>query len=526
MVGQRIVAEKTQGIESLMMKLSELIQAASGSTVKLKAMTCQFDPAVSRVVEDSRTVERGDLFVARSGSKNNGSQFIAQAITRGAVGIVIEQAQPFAVPAAVAVIQCDHAAQALGVLAQAIHEFPARNMKLLAVTGTNGKTTTTYLIRSVLRQAGIPSGLIGTVQLDDGQSVVESPMTTPGPVELAQLLARMRDNGVKAVALEASSHALSQNRLAGLEVQVAMFSNLTGDHLDYHGTMEEYAAAKARLFEALSPDAFAVINQQDPWSSRMIRDCRAKVLSYGIDCKADYSCTIATMTSAGMELLIRGPGPTRWTIRTGLVGRHNVQNILCALAGAAAAGIEPELIISGMEAGDIVPGRLQAVVPAGVDRRDMPFAVLVDYAHTHDALDNVLRAMRGFTRGKLICVFGCGGDRDATKRPKMAAVAQRLADRIIVTDDNPRTEASSVIIEQIMTGFSGDLAGRLTVIPDRAAAIDQAIAEAEEGDVVLIAGKGHEKYQIIGTSRYHFDDVEQAEKALRPRLGLTKNGKQ
>ncbi len=507
-----------------MMKLSQLLKSVSIPLVTISRPDGDSDPVISRVVEDSRTVQSGDLFVARPGGKNNGRNFIAQAVQRGAAAIITDQPHPVPANGSAVMIACDTPALALGWLAQAIHGFPARSMKLLAVTGTNGKTTTTYLIRNVMQKAGIRCGLIGTVQLDDGRTVVESPMTTPGPVELAALLARMRDNGVRTVAIEASSHALSQDRLAGLDVHVAMFSNLTGDHLDYHGTMENYAAAKARLFESLASDAFAVINAQDTWAARMIRDCRAKSLSYGIDCPADFSCSTPSMYALGMRVSIHAPDGNILDLHTGLVGRHNVQNILCATAACWAVGISPEFIISGLEAGDVVPGRLQPVAPPGVSRANMPFAVLVDYAHTHDALENVLHAMRPFTRRKLLCVFGCGGDRDVTKRPKMAAVAQRLADTIIVTDDNPRTEASSVIIEQIVRGFSADIGDRLLVIPDRAAAIHHAINNAQEGDVVLIAGKGHEKYQMIGTSRYHFDDVEQAQLAISARLGLTKNG--
>ncbi len=502
-----------------MMKLSDLLESAVIPLRKISSDHRAVDPIISRVVEDSRTVQPGDLFVAKTGSKNAGQEFISEAIGRGAAAIVTDQPQCVPSQGHAVIIACDSPTQALGFLAQAIYNFPARGMKLLAVTGTNGKTTTTYLIRSIMHKASIACGLIGTVQLDDGKSVVESPMTTPGPVELAALLARMRNHGVQAVALEASSHALAQNRLAGLDVQVAMFSNLTGDHLDYHGTMEKYADAKARLFESLAPHAFAILNAQDSWSGRMVRDCRARKISYGIQCAADYSCTIRAMNSKGMELAIGTCTGENLTLHTALVGRHNVQNILCAMAACRAAGVDWDPIISGLQAGDIVPGRLQPVVPAGMRREELPFSVLVDYAHTHDALENVLTAVRGFTNGKIICVFGGGGDRDGTKRPKMAAVTQRLADTIIVTDDNPRTEGSSVIIEQILSGFSGDLGGRVSVIPDRADAIRAAVNIAQTGDVVLLAGKGHENYQIIGTSRYHFDDVEHARKAIIARLG-------
>ncbi len=508
-----------------MMKLGNLLDSVPVSLTRWGGEQGLIDPVICRVVEDSRTVMPGDLFVAKAGSKSTGVNFITEAVHRGAVAVVTDRPQDVPAACATAVIACDSPAVALGYLAQAIYNFPARDMKLMAVTGTNGKTTTTYLIRSVMKHAGITCGLIGTVQLDDGKTVMESPMTTPGPVEMAALLARMRDHGVRAVALEASSHALSQNRLAGLDVHVGMFSNLTGDHLDYHGSMEKYADAKARLFESLNPEAYAVINAEDPYSTRMLRDCRARKIFYGIDCPAEFSCTIRAMNAAGMQLAVRRPDGHSIELNTGLVGRHNVQNILCAMAACHAAGVAWPSIIAGLQSGDIVPGRLQPVVPAGVRRDEMPFTVLVDYAHTHDALENVLTAVRGFTRGKVICVFGCGGDRDATKRPKMAAVAQRLADTIIVTDDNPRTEGSSVIIEQIMRGFSGEMGSRLAVIPDRAAAIRRATDLADKGDVVLIAGKGHENYQIIGTSRYHFDDVEQAQEAVLARLGLITNGR-
>ncbi len=507
-----------------MMRLSNLLKLVPLALCRRIGDGGDVDPIIQRVVEDSRTVRAGDLFVARPGVKNNGQQFIAEAIAHGAVAVVTDE--PHIVPTAahVAVLQCVQPAPALGFLAQAIHEFPARDMKLLAITGTNGKTTITYLLRNILRRAGISCGLLGTVQVDDGHAVMDSSMTTPGPVELAALLARMREHGVRAVALEASSHALSQDRLAGLNIQVAMFSNLTGDHLDYHGSMENYAAAKARLFASLAPEAWAIVNAQDAWSSRMIRDCRAQIWSYGIDGPADFSGTIHAMDSTGMELTIRGPEGMILRVRTGLLGRYNMQNILCAAAASRAAGVESKYIAAGLRSGDLVPGRLQPVVPAGVKREKMPFTVLVDYAHTHDALENVLTAIRGFTTGKIICLFGCGGDRDTTKRPKMAAVAQRLADKIIVTDDNPRTEKSADIIAQIRRGFTGNVADRLTILPDRATAIGYAIAHAEKGDVVLIAGKGHEHYQIIGASRYHFDDVEKAQEALQARLGLTTNG--
>ena len=468
------------------------------------------------VVDDSRQVGAGDLFVARMGAHTHGACFLAEAIRRGAAAILTETPVPAAANGC-ASLYTEQPAAALGFLAHRIRGEPARQMSIFAVTGTNGKTTITYLVRSVMAAAGRHCGLIGTVQIDDGRQVVDSAMTTPGPVELARWLAAMCDHGVTAVALEASSHALAQNRLAGLNVHVAMFSNLTGDHLDYHGSMEAYAAAKARLFEALLPESFAVVNADDPYARRMVQASPARVVSYGLDQKADFSATIRQLDAAGMDLLLRGPHDEPRAMRSHLVGRHNALNILCAAAAARCAGVSWPHILAGVQNVTGVPGRLQPVAPAGVNPADLPFHVVVDYAHTHDALANVLRAIRPWTRGRIICLFGCGGDRDAAKRPQMAAVAEGLANVTIVTSDNPRSEDPDEIIRMICTGFSTSMGARLHVQPDRAKAIALAIKMAEPGDVVLLAGKGHEKYQIVRGVKRPFDDVEEARRALAQR---------
>ena len=354
--------------------------------------------------------------------------------------------------------------------------------------------------------------MIGTVQLDDGTQVTPSEMTTPGPVELAELLVRMRDNGVSQCVLEVSSHALHQERVAGIDFKVGIFTNLTGDHLDYHHTMENYAAAKALLFENLGAAATAVINSDDPWGQRMVENCKAKVLRLSLKGPADWVARIVAMDIQGMTLELAGPG-VEARFRSPLVGRHNAYNSLMAAAAAYSQGVPIETVVAGLQAMTGVPGRLQAVRAAA--GAALPFQVFVDYAHTHDALENVLTALRSTMRGgtgKLICLFGCGGDRDRIKRPKMAAVAERLADRVVVTSDNPRTEDPQVIIAEVLQGISGP--GKVSVEPDRRAAIRLAIGMAEAGDVVLLAGKGHENYQIIGSTKRHFDDVEEAQAAL------------
>ncbi len=498
------------------MRFSELLAVLPETSSVRKAG----DPEIARVVEDSRQVQPGDLFIARSGTKVSGAQFAADALAKGAVAVVSDE--DIALPQNVAFVRVGKANLAMATLAHHMAGNPAKSLLTLMVTGTKGKSTIVYLLRSILNMADKKCGLIGTVQLDDGNTVTDSNMTTPGPVELADLFSRMKKNECKTVAMEVSSHALHQGRVAGIPVAVGMFTNLTGDHLDYHGTMDEYAAAKAILFEHLEPSATAVINADDTYAPRMTRDCKAKIVRYGIvgrehTGKLDWEAAISEMTSYGMTLEITGPDGIKVAYRSPLVGRHNAYNTLCAMAATYALGVPVDTILWGLDAMPGVPGRLEPVIPAGVQRANMLFQVLVDYAHTHDSLENVLSAVRMTMpkEGKLICVFGCGGDRDRTKRPKMAAVAEKLADRIIVTSDNPRTEEPNGIIAEIMTGFSLAAKDRITVEPDRHVAIQAAIASAKKGDVVLIAGKGHEKYQIVGKVKYHFDDVEEALNALK-----------
>ena len=476
------------------------------------------DPEINRVVEDSRQVRPGDLFVARSGTRHHGESFIQDALGRGAAAVLLaDQATP-----TVPLQDRDISAQEmLARLAHRLRGEPARGLKIFAVTGTNGKTTISYLVRAICQAAQQRCGLISTVEIDNGAQVRESVMTTPGPVELADLFAEMKSNGVRAVSMEASSHALDQGRMAGFPVAAAMFSNLTGDHLDYHKTMEHYAAAKARLFAGLPAGSAAIINADDPWSARMVQATAARVIRYGLEKPADFKADILHMNALGMTLRINHPGGSPWTIRTELVGRHNALNILCAVAACASQGVAAPAIQLGIEQMSAVPGRLEAVLVEGKSRNEMPFQVLVDYAHTHDALENVLRAIRPWTTGRVMCVFGCGGDRDATKRPKMAAVAQCLADYVIITSDNPRTEDPQNIITMILAGLSPEARATVRVCPDRRAAIEAAIQEARPGDVVLIAGKGHERYQILGTVKHPFDDVAVARAALADRWAAT-----
>jgi UDP-N-acetylmuramoyl-L-alanyl-D-glutamate--2,6-diaminopimelate ligase len=487
--------------------------------VLLHTLLKRYDPAIDLagvpdveilgIQEDSRLIRTGDLFIARLGTQTDGIKYVADAHQRGAVA-VIAGAPAAGLPLPQIVIPDTSAAS---ILANIYHGRPSAKIKVLGVTGTNGKTTTTYLIRHILSKIGMHCGLIGTVEIHDGKNARESTMTTPGPVEIADLLSSMRDKGCRSCAIESSSHALDQGRTAGVEYACAGFTNLTGDHLDYHKTMERYAQAKAKLFDSLGPEAIACVNAEDDWSQQMVARCRARVIRFGPNKGADYRAGDIAVTSAGSNFVLQTPdGKTE--VQMQLIGRHNIENALCAAAMTGETfGLSVHQIAAGLRDAPGAPGRLQAV------RKGQQFAVLVDYAHSDDALENVLGALKPLTRGKLRVLFGCGGDRDRSKRPRMARIAEKLADAIYVTSDNPRTENPQGILDEIAAGFSADSAKSVAIDPDRRSMIQRIIHDADDRDVVLIAGKGHEKYQVIGATRHHFDDVEEAGKALAARVG-------
>jgi UDP-N-acetylmuramoyl-L-alanyl-D-glutamate--2,6-diaminopimelate ligase len=488
------------------MRLSELLARWPGSRQE-----GGLDAEIEAIADDSRKVTRGTLFVARGGSKVDGGAFIEDAIAKGASAIVA--GTDVAVPAGIPVIRVEQPATAAAELAHAFHGFPARSLKAAAVTGTNGKTTIAFLLQQCMAQAGQRYGLIGTVQIDDGARSISSELTTPGAIELAALLARMRDNGCVGVSMETSSHALDQGRVSGIDFAVGIFTNLSGDHLDYHGTMEHYAAAKARLFEGLAPGATAIVNADDSAYARMVRDCRARILRCGFAGGEGLDAQVSVLEARLGSMRVRLEGP--WgqvSARLPMMGRHNCMNALQAVAGAWALGVDRAALEGAMSRASAPPGRLEPVTDP-----DAPFAVMVDYAHTDDALLNVLRAVRPALPegGRLIVVFGCGGDRDRTKRPRMARIACEFADRIVITSDNPRTEDPAAIIAEIETGVPPHRADRVTRVIDRRDAIHAAVQLARPGDAVVIAGKGHEDYQIVGTVKRPFDDRLVAREALQ-----------
>jgi len=489
--------------------LTELFEAAglSRSILCARGLT---DLRVHSLTDDSRLAKRGVCFFAVPGSRVDGRSFIDDAVRRGASAVVSDDAGT--VPLPVGAVAVRDVASALARLAAAFYGFtpgqPHTHMHVVGVTGTNGKTTTTMLLQSILNAAGHTTALFGTIRYDLAGEIIDAPWTTPPAVELYRNLARAAERGATHAVMEVSSHALAQSRCLGHRYAAAVFTNLTGDHLDYHGTFHAYADAKKKLFDHLDPHAHAVVNADDPMSQYMIHRCRAKPVTFGLHGRPDVTAEIFDERIDGTDFRLILPGGS-CPVRLRLTGRHAVANALAAAAAAHAMSIRLDAIRDGLESLPAVPGRLQRIA---APHRDV--SVFVDYAHTDDALVKVLGALRPLTPGRLICAFGCGGDRDRSKRPRMARAVARAADLAIATSDNPRTEDPGAIIADICTGFEPRQRCLVEVEPDRRAAIKRAIEFARDGDTVLIAGKGHENYQIVGTTRRHFDDAETAAEFL------------
>lgn len=489
------------------MDLRTLIQSPTPAPIRLE----RGDPArgIDSIVDDSRRVSPGIMFVARAGHDADGKRFVDDAVRRGAVAVLADSDIE---TGDAALLLTDEPGPVGLELARHLHGDPASKITLIGVTGTNGKTTTAHMVRHLLNAADVRCGLIGTIEIDDGSDAPQTAeLTTPGAIELTALLARMVANGCTACVMEVSSHALDQGRVDPSMFSAAVFTNLTGDHLDYHGSMEAYALAKARLFVGLNADASAIINADDPNAELFIDaadEAGARVVTYGLSGEPNLFARVIQSRAGGMRLRMHGPRDT-WEATLPMIGQHNASNLLAAIGaawhGAKVNAGERPLAVALCPP---VPGRLERIGDGSTG-----FEVFVDYAHTDDALDNVLTAVRPVTSGRLRVLFGCGGDRDATKRPRMARVACELADDVVITSDNPRTENPESIIGDIVAGVP-DTMPAVVVEPDRAKAIERIIASAQLGDVVVIAGKGHEDYQIIGTTKYHFDDREIAAAAL------------
>ena len=468
---------------------------------------------LSAIAYDSRRVVAGSVFVALKGLKADGTAFVEQAIARGATAIVSESPKPDGI--AVPWIVVSDARLALALLADRFFDHPSRHMPVIGVTGTNGKTTTSYLLCSILDAAGLRAGMLGTVAYRIAGEDREASRTTPEAPDVQQLLNEMLQHGSKSAVMEVSSHALSLKRVDGMRFAAGVFTNLTRDHLDFHPDMEAYFAAKRRLFEMLPQGAPAVINVDDPKGAALVA-IASRPVSYAITAKADVTPRSIAMTLAGLQMEVATPGGVI-PINARLVGRPNVYNILAATATASALGIANDAIANGVASLPGVPGRFEVV-----SQPDDDVTVVVDYAHTDDALRNLLETARPLTSQRIVTVFGCGGDRDRSKRPLMGMVAARLSDVVVITSDNPRSEEPKRIIEEIERGIpAGTQAStrgpQVESVVDRAAAIERAVSLAAKGDVVLIAGKGHEKYQQIGDRVLPFDDGEVARAALARR---------
>jgi UDP-N-acetylmuramoyl-L-alanyl-D-glutamate--2,6-diaminopimelate ligase len=468
---------------------------------------------ISSLCYDSRQAKPGALFVAMQGERVDGHAFIAAALERGAAALVVERF-PENVPAGIPCILVENGRVALASLAAFFYHQPALRLKVAGVTGTNGKTTTTYLLKHICERAVLRCGLIGTVRYEIADELLPSPHTTPESLDLEELLARMRDAGCKAAVLEVSSHAIAQGRVLGVEFDVAVFTNLTQDHLDFHGDLQSYFETKASFFTHFLPAQLkkrgvSVINSDDRYGMELCTRLAkvARVLTYGVGNRADFRASNFKTELAGTSYQLDAQDRS-FLVRLPLIGKFNIYNSLAALAAATAMGVPLRAAVLALATAPAVPGRLE-LVPA---KRN--FQVYVDYAHTDDALHNVLRTLRELNPHRLIVVFGCGGDRDRAKRPLMGRAAEQWSDHVIVTSDNPRTEDPAAITRDIEKGFQG---GKYEVILDRRAAIERAIGLAESRDIVLIAGKGHEDYQEFASGTVPFDDVQVARAAIEAR---------
>lgn len=452
---------------------------------------------VKDITNDSRKVLEGGIFIAVRGAAADGYKFIGDAVKKGAALIVSDR--DFDAPEGVKKILVKDALKAAAATADNFYGHPSKKIKLAGVTGTNGKTTITYLVENILLTAGKDTGVIGTINYRIKGEELPSGNTTPGQMELQSLLARMLKGGVRHVVMEVSSHALDQGRLGNILFDAAIFTNVTKEHLDYHETVENYFNAKAKLFEKLKNGGAAILNNDDKLVRGLKNNIRTKCLTYGIENESDITAKDLKLSIDSSNFTVKTPEGDI-AVRTGLIGRHNVSNILASAAAALALGINLKTIKKGIESFRSVPGRLE-LIDAG-----QPFRIFVDYAHTEDALYNVLTLLKEVTkRGNIITVFGCGGNRDRTKRPLMGNVACALSDKVIITSDNPRFEDPLRIISEIEAGVKGKFTN-YNIVEDRRRAIAAALKAASKDDVVVIAGKGHEKCQIVGDKIIPFDD--------------------
>jgi UDP-N-acetylmuramoyl-L-alanyl-D-glutamate--2,6-diaminopimelate ligase len=489
--------------------MKSLKQLLEGLPARIKG---ESDIPISDVVIDSRRSKPGCLFVALRGAHQDGHRYIEQAVKAGAKAVLCEDDAPIS---GAAVVVVPDTLKCLAPIAVRFWDAPSQKLLMVGITGTNGKTTVSYLVESILQEAGLTPAVLGTINYRYKKTISPAPNTTPFASELQRFLAQALADGVRACAMEVSSHALALGRVEGVDFDVAVFTNLTQDHLDFHKTLEDYGSAKALLFKNLKAQSSkpfprkVILNRDDPFSAKLRTLAQVPVLTYGLQGPADVSASQLVCDASSSRFNLQYPESKALPIKLPLLGEYNVQNALAAAAVAVSQNLKPEAIVQGLERVRGVPGRMERV-DAG-----QPFTVIVDYAHTEDALRNVLTALRRLKPSRLVTVFGCGGDRDRIKRPLMGEVAARMSDEVYLTSDNPRSEDPSRITLDVEVGLRKVRPDHYEIILNREEAIARAIAQARAGDIVLIAGKGHETYQILGDKTITFDDREVARRFLK-----------
>ncbi len=479
------------------MKVSELIRGLGADLVG------DGEIEIRGIAYDSRKVKKGDLFCCLKGLRENGHDFVEEALARGAAALLMQRKAQS--PEGVTQIRVKDSRKALALLSDRFYDHPSGKVKLIGITGTNGKTTTSYLLKSVYEKAGLKVGLVGTICHWIGKKQIVGERTTPESLDLQRLLSTMVKEGVQVAVLEVSSHGLSLNRVLGIDFDFGVFTNVSRDHLDFHPTVQSYEDAKLRLFTLLASRSVAVVNSDDPLGKRIVRATRAQPVTYGLSPRRDFRAKIESLSMSGTKMSVLWKGRST-LLQTRLLGRGNVYNVLCSFCVALSDGIPRKKVAEGIKSLECVPGRMQLV------EQGQPFTVVVDYAHTPAALENLLLSLKELTPGNLISIFGCGGDRDRGKRPMMGGISTRIAHHTILTSDNPRSEDPASIVTDIEGGIEK---GTYEVILSRREAIQRALETAGAEDCVLIAGKGHEDHQVIGEEKVPFKDSVVASEILR-----------
>ncbi len=482
------------------MRIKQLIETQD----TLKTCSNFEDFEVRGISCNSKNVGENFIFVAVKGSREDGNRFIDEAISKGAKAIIVQSAKA-QTSKKVPFIEVKDVRKALAKLAAEFYGKPSREIKVVGITGTNGKTTVSYLIEALLKEAGATPAVIGTINYRFKDKIIPAKNTSPGPIELQSFLSDMLKEGINYAIVEVSSHALDQNRIEAIDFHSAIFTNLTQDHLDYHKTLKNYFRAKAKLFKDIDSNAFVIINNDDKYARKLKKITAARIITYGIENNAEVSAKDIRFDYQHTEFCLLSP-QGKINLRSQLIGRHNVYNILATVAWAQKEGLDLSIIKSAIERLSFVPGRLERI------DFDGNFGVFVDYAHTEDALRNIIQTLRCLSCNRLIVVFGCGGERDRTKRPKMGRVVSELSDFAIITNDNPRSEDPEAIIRDIKRGIRK---ANFCVIPERMEAIKKSLSVAKLGDIVLVAGKGHETYQILKDKILHFDDRQAVRECLK-----------